>query len=303
MPVAPARVAGARRAREGHGGRNSSFGRGSCPQPVDGPPAPASGGAKGHRGCASPSLVAGGDLVVSLTPFSAPLSCAPFPAGPGSRSPALSPPSSRPPGAEAPANREVPPFPPVRVRGGRYRLSPMGGRARGRRRALAAGLAVTAVALVAAGPRIGDPVRGHPSEGSGAGASARAQSAMRAPAPSARAARKVSAPVRIADAAAVRLLRPGDRVDVIAAEQTARGPRPGWSPVERSSPRCPSRWTPGPGAPGRAVTRARWSSCRCPGQPRHAWRRERRCATVGDPVVTSSPPSGNLAGRACRALT
>ncbi|WP_443041902.1 RcpC/CpaB family pilus assembly protein [Streptomyces sp. B21-106] len=160
---------------------------------------------------------------MSLTPFSAPLSCAPFPAGPGSRSPALSPPSSRPPGAEAPANREVPPFPPVRVRGGRYRLSPMGGRARGRRRALAAGLAVTAVALVAAGPRIGDPVRGHPSEGSGAGASARAQSAMRAPAPSARAARKVSAPVRIADAAAVRLLRPGDRVDVIAAEQTARG--------------------------------------------------------------------------------
>ena len=33
----------------------------------------------------------------------------------------------------------------------------------------------------------------------------------------------VTAPVRIADGATVRLLRPGDRVDVIAAEQTATG--------------------------------------------------------------------------------
>jgi hypothetical protein len=33
----------------------------------------------------------------------------------------------------------------------------------------------------------------------------------------------VEAPVRIADAATVRLLRPGDRVDVIAAEETAAG--------------------------------------------------------------------------------
>ncbi|WP_411106817.1 hypothetical protein [Streptomyces sp. cmx-4-9] len=32
--------------------------------------------------------------------------------------------------------------------------------------------------------------------------------------------RTVSAPVRIADAATVRLLRPGDRVDVVAAERT-----------------------------------------------------------------------------------
>jgi Flp pilus assembly protein CpaB len=38
-----------------------------------------------------------------------------------------------------------------------------------------------------------------------------------------RAVRLVTAPVRIADAATVRLLRPGDRVDVIAAEQTATG--------------------------------------------------------------------------------
>jgi Flp pilus assembly protein CpaB len=33
----------------------------------------------------------------------------------------------------------------------------------------------------------------------------------------------VAAPVRIADAATVRLLRPGDRVDVIAAGETAAG--------------------------------------------------------------------------------
>ncbi|MDQ0961216.1 hypothetical protein QFZ66_005094 [Streptomyces sp. B4I13] len=117
----------------------------------------------------------------------------------------------------------MPPFPPVRVRGGRYRPGPAGRPARGRRRALAVGLAVTAVALVAAGPRIGDPVRGHPDERSGTGPPDRARSAVRAPSPSVHAARKVSAPVRIADAAAVRLLRPGDRVDVIAAEQTARG--------------------------------------------------------------------------------
>ncbi|MFE7182696.1 hypothetical protein [Streptomyces erythrochromogenes] len=36
--------------------------------------------------------------------------------------------------------------------------------------------------------------------------------------------RMVSAPVRIADAATVRLLRPGDRVDVVAAER-AQQPR------------------------------------------------------------------------------
>jgi hypothetical protein len=32
----------------------------------------------------------------------------------------------------------------------------------------------------------------------------------------------VTAPVRIADGATVRLLRPGDRVDVVAAEQSVR---------------------------------------------------------------------------------
>jgi Flp pilus assembly protein CpaB len=33
----------------------------------------------------------------------------------------------------------------------------------------------------------------------------------------------VTAPIRISDAATVRLLRPGDRVDVIAAEETVSG--------------------------------------------------------------------------------
>lgn len=79
---------------------------------------------------------------------------------------------------------------------------------------MALGLAVTAAALVAAGPHGGDGApgadgaRGHPAAG---------------PVREHRAVEKVSAPVRIADAATVRLLRPGDRVDVIAAEESALG--------------------------------------------------------------------------------
>lgn len=84
-------------------------------------------------------------------------------------------------------------------RGG-YRL----GRAvRRRRRAAAAGLAVVAAALAVGGTE--------------------AQASRGAAPPVVRAApaavRLVSAPVRIADAATVRLLRPGDRVDVVAAER------------------------------------------------------------------------------------
>lgn len=75
---------------------------------------------------------------------------------------------------------------------------------------MALGLAVTAAALVAAGPRGGDGARGHPATALG---SVRAH----------RAVETVSAPVRIADGATVRLLRPGDRVDVIAAEESALG--------------------------------------------------------------------------------
>ncbi|MFF9517620.1 hypothetical protein ACF1GW_26230 [Streptomyces achromogenes] len=105
----------------------------------------------------------------------------------------------------------MPPFDPVRVRGGRYQLQRL---VRHRRRALAAGLAVTAAALVAAGPGTGPEPhgpqrpRGHPVTG---------------PVRPRPAAELVTAPVRIADAATVRLLRPGDRVDVIAARDPSAG--------------------------------------------------------------------------------
>ncbi len=117
----------------------------------------------------------------------------------------------RPLGTDAPATCEVPQFPPVRVRGGRYQLQRL---VRHRRRAIAAGLAVTAAALVAAGPRTGagpqpaERARAHP-----ATVPVRRHAAVEV----------VTAPVRIADAATVRLLRPGDRVDVIAAGDPAAG--------------------------------------------------------------------------------
>ncbi|MFH9859847.1 RcpC/CpaB family pilus assembly protein [Streptomyces sp. NPDC017202] len=115
----------------------------------------------------------------------------------------------------------MPQFAPVRVRGGLHRLRLL---VRTRRRALAVGLAVTAAALVAAGPRDGDTARGHPGGGShaGGGSHVRAQSSARAPAEDRRTAGRVRAPVRIADAATVRLLRPGDRVDVIAVDPAER---------------------------------------------------------------------------------
>ncbi|WP_051819737.1 hypothetical protein [Streptomyces sp. NRRL S-920] len=94
----------------------------------------------------------------------------------------------------------VPHFPPVRVRGGHPRLRRL---LRHRRRALAIGLAMTAAALAATAPGDADRPRGPAAAGS---------SREREPSEA------VTAPVRIADAAAVRLLRPGDRVDVIAAE-------------------------------------------------------------------------------------
>ncbi|NEY32473.1 hypothetical protein GTU99_09755 [Streptomyces sp. PRKS01-65] len=116
----------------------------------------------------------------------------------------------------------MPRFAPVRVPGGRYPLHRL---VRHHRRAVALGLAVTAAALVAAGARETDRSRGHPPER--ISRPAHAQSATgpareRPPRPR-RAAETVAAPVRIADAATVRLLRPGDRVDVIAAEETAAG--------------------------------------------------------------------------------
>ncbi|WP_190013318.1 hypothetical protein [Streptomyces lucensis] len=117
----------------------------------------------------------------------------------------------RPLGTDAPATCEVPQFAPVRVRGGRYRLQRL---VRRRGRAVAAGLVVTAAALVAAGPRTtsephrAEPTRGHPA----------AQPVRRSPAVDV-----VAAPVRIADAATVRLLGAGDRVDVVAAQDPSAG--------------------------------------------------------------------------------
>ncbi|MFC8231305.1 RcpC/CpaB family pilus assembly protein [Streptomyces sp. NPDC057287] len=100
-----------------------------------------------------------------------------------------------------PAPRGVPAFGPLRVRGG-------GGRRlrrllRGQRRALAAGFALTSAVLAASGL--------------GAEKGAVADHGGAPPGPERRAVRLVSAPVRIADAATVGLLRPGDRVDVIAS--------------------------------------------------------------------------------------
>ncbi|MFE5972870.1 hypothetical protein ACFQ64_12005 [Streptomyces sp. NPDC056460] len=112
-----------------------------------------------------------------------------------------------------PAPCVVPDFAPLRVRGPRLRL----------RRALRRGrwapavlLALVATALAVAG---GDPPPGAaaapPPGDRTAPTAARARPSV--------AVRLVSAPVRIADAATVRLLRPGDRVDVIAAPNSALG--------------------------------------------------------------------------------
>ncbi|MGW4160492.1 hypothetical protein [Streptomyces sp. NPDC004788] len=107
-----------------------------------------------------------------------------------------------------PAPCGVPQFDPLRVRGARLRLS----RAlRRKRRAPAAVLAMTAAALAATGAAGAEDLTPQP------------------PPPPAHAPHRpaavplVSAPVRIADAATVRLLRPGDRVDVIAAPNAPMG--------------------------------------------------------------------------------
>ncbi|WP_443055073.1 hypothetical protein [Streptomyces sp. NBC_00691] len=111
-----------------------------------------------------------------------------------------------------PAPCVVPPFEPLRVRGTRLRLR----RALRRGRwAPAALLALVAAALAVAG---GGPPPGSAAAPPGdriAPTTTRARPSV--------AVRLVSAPVRIADAATVRLLRPGDRVDVIAASDSPLG--------------------------------------------------------------------------------
>ncbi|MFE5943069.1 hypothetical protein [Streptomyces sp. NPDC056480] len=112
-----------------------------------------------------------------------------------------------------PAPCVVPPFEPLRVRGARLRL----------RRALRRGrwapavlLALVAAALAVAGGGPPPPAGAAPPPGDRiAPTAARARPSV--------AVRLVSAPVRIADAATVRLLRPGDRVDVIAAPNSPLG--------------------------------------------------------------------------------
>lgn len=110
--------------------------------------------------------------------------------------------------------RDVPDFHPIRV--GRPRVRHRLRTALRRRRGLLTATAVALCTILAAVVWWG----GTP----------RAGSAPQAPAAAATSAhprrqaehRRVLAPVRIADAATVRLLRPGDRVDVIAADATDR---------------------------------------------------------------------------------
>ncbi|MEU5685526.1 hypothetical protein [Streptomyces venezuelae] len=122
----------------------------------------------------------------------------------------------------------------MRVRGGWPRLDRL---LRHRRRVMAVGLAMTAAALASTVPRgvvQGDAPAPHRVTAATAAAD--------------RSAAAVTAPVRIADADTVRLLRPGDRVDVIAADGSPSGgaeprvvasgarvaavPEPGEGPVE-----------------------------------------------------------------------
>lgn len=119
-------------------------------------------------------------------------------------------------GSAAPEPCGVPSFDPLRVRGSRDRLRRALFR---RRRSIAAALAVTAATLAATG------------SGDATGASdtdARVRAAASAVAGAAPPGRDpgvmVSAPVRIADASTVRLLRGGDRVDVIASPVSSTVP-------------------------------------------------------------------------------
>ncbi|MFE2284455.1 hypothetical protein ACFXDJ_09800 [Streptomyces sp. NPDC059443] len=112
---------------------------------------------------------------------------------------------SRSPSATCPPARSVPLFPPLRAGRGGDRLRRA---VRRRRRGAAAGLAVAAAALAVGGTEAQASWGSGPPE----------VRVSRGAAPAV-AVRLVSAPVRIADAATVRLLRPGDRVDVVAAER------------------------------------------------------------------------------------
>ncbi|MEU2656517.1 hypothetical protein ABZ615_14450 [Streptomyces sp. NPDC007325] len=123
-----------------------------------------------------------------------------------------------------PAACVVPEFAPLRVRGGRFRLR--------LRRAPGALLLLTAATLTLTSALPGGTHSRHdPGPRTAAAPAARSPAASSAPAPSPAPVRLVSAPVRIADAEAVRLLRAGDRVDVIAAPLVNSAPGDGGSAV------------------------------------------------------------------------
>ncbi|MEU3446512.1 hypothetical protein AB0H29_04695 [Streptomyces thermolilacinus] len=130
-----------------------------------------------------------------------------------------------PPASFVPETCAVPQFAPLRVSGGRSGLW----RAVPRRRAVAAGLAMTAAALAASGFREAGADTGQgPRQVDAVAARARPPGSTAVPVRDPAAGRRaspqmVSVPVRIADAATVRLLRPGDRVDLIAVPVTPAG--------------------------------------------------------------------------------
>ncbi|MFD3654090.1 RcpC/CpaB family pilus assembly protein [Streptomyces sp. NPDC058620] len=113
---------------------------------------------------------------------------------------------------------------------------------RRQRRAMAAGLALTAAALAASG------LSASGLSASGPGGEAGATAGV--PGTAERQARLVSAPVRIADAATVRLLRPGDHVDVIAADDADSDARVVAKGVRVASVPRPAGDTASDGLPG-----------------------------------------------------
>ncbi|MFE9256202.1 hypothetical protein [Streptomyces sp. NPDC006879] len=123
-------------------------------------------------------------------------------------------------GCAYPAPREIPEFKPLRV-GRRFGWPP--GSGRHRRQAVAAALGAAAIGLACAAFGAEEPSKPpHPTGPAPAVTMAGRPGAppAAAPPPRAEATRLVSAPVRIADAATVRLLRPGDRVDVVAVDSS-----------------------------------------------------------------------------------
>ncbi|MFF1460105.1 RcpC/CpaB family pilus assembly protein [Streptomyces sp. NPDC058330] len=116
-----------------------------------------------------------------------------------------------------PAPCGMPSFEPLRVRGGGGRLRRT---LRRQRRAVAAGFALSSAVLAVSGlggSGLGAGGAGPPADGGAAVAGDARPVSGQEPTPGP----LVSAPVRIADAGAVTLLRPGDRVDVLAARDGA----------------------------------------------------------------------------------